>query len=257
MDISELYRQSGNTTNRHPWEIARLRIIRFLLKKQKNKFQHIADIGSGDVFVLSSLASSNFSVSYAAIDSAYSPEIINQLSSLAREKIQFYNSIEQTHSSIEQTDCILLLDVLEHCENDLGVLTHALSASNFTSTGTLLITVPAFQKLFSSHDEILNHYRRYTRKAVAELCARSGLLISRSGYFFFSLLPLRAVQVLFEKLGKRKTTKTIDNWKGGTLLSKLISSILWLDFRLCYFLSGWGINLPGLSCYCLCQKLPS
>jgi hypothetical protein len=256
LDISELYRQKDKLIKRHPWEVTRAKIIHFLLKKQKNKFRHIADIGSGDAFVLSLLESSDFAGNYSAIDNAYNPKIINHLQSLVPGKIRFYNSTEQIPSSAEQTDCILLLDVLEHCENDQVVLTGALS-SNLTSSVTVLVTVPAFQKLFSSHDKVLKHYRRYTRKTVAELCTTSGLSINKSGYFFFSLLPLRIMQVLLEKMGKGKTTKTIDNWRGGTLLSKLISSILWIDFRLCYFLSSLGINLPGLSCYCLCQKSPS
>jgi len=69
-------------------------------------------------------------------------------------------------------------------------------------------------------------------------------------------VTFRIIQKLFEKTGLSNPKKSIDNWKGGTMKTKLISSVLWIDFKICYTLSNWGIKLPGLSCYCLCQKLP-
>lgn len=244
--------------NRHPWEITRAKIVCFMLGRKKEKFRHIADIGSGDAFILSQLTKNKMADHYSAIDTAYTNEIINRIKSQGGlEKIDFFHSATALKEKNYETDCLLLLDVLEHCENDQLVLSEGVSLLSDKDNATVLITVPAFQMLFSDHDRLLKHYRRYNRKKLLRLCLANELTIKKSGYFFFSLLLIRFVKLFARKMGFKKTKKTIDNWEGGNFISKLLSAILWADFRVCYFLSNWGIHLPGLSCYCLCQKLPS
>jgi hypothetical protein len=252
MDLSELYRERSSTINRHPWEVTRARIICFILKKEKRKFEHIFDIGSGDAYVLSQLNKKGLANNYSAVDTGYTDEIINKLKSQRGfESINFLYSAGDPKKP-NKIDCILLLDVLEHCENDQMVLSESISLLKEQNDATVLITVPAFQMLFSDHDRLLKHYRRYTRKNIQRLCLNNNLTIKKSGYFFFSLLVVRLIKNLIGKLGFTKNEKTIDNWKGGPFISKLISAFLWCDFRVCYFLSNLGIHLPGLSCYCLC-----
>lgn len=253
MDITELKRSEGKT-NRHPWEIARSRIISFLLKKTEERFRHIVDFGSGDVYVLNQLVQQKKADQYSAIDTAYDQELISNLDN-ASGQIRFFSSQNEFEAGQPQADLALFLDVLEHCENDHEVLQKAVHSPVFHgSPSHTLITIPAFQSLFSQHDKLLAHYRRYNRKKLLGLCKEAGLKPLQSGYFFFSLLPFRLIQLTGEKLGIRKTKKTIDNWQGGNFITRCITQILWIDFRICYMLSNWGIQLPGLSCYCLCQK---
>jgi len=254
LDISELNRISSQKEfRRHPWELARVRAISFLLKKSFPKYKRILDIGSGDAFVIRQLADKNIADVYTAIDTAYSPQIISTLKENADAGIEFYSGLPENINA----DCILILDVLEHCENDHEVLQDNTRKGAIAEGATVLVTVPAFGGLFSQHDRLLGHHRRYSRKQLKRLLEKNEMQVINDGYFFMSLLPVRIIQLLFEKLNLRKAKKSIDDWKGNNIISNIISTILWADFRVCYFLSRLGINLPGLSCYCLCKKSPS
>jgi len=109
--------------------------------------------------------------------------------------------------SIEQ---ILLLDVLEHIEDDTGFLN--LIRQKLARHGKLLVTVPAFQALWSSEDEEAGHYRRYTLKQFTEAAEEAGFRVCYANYFFgFLVLPILFVRVGLEKIGllKRNEDRTV------------------------------------------------
>lgn len=83
---------------------------------------------------------------------------------------------------------VCLLDVLEHVEDDVGSL-HALGEVLETK-GKILITVPAYQWLWSAHDESLHHFRRYTASQLRKVAERAGLRVARISYFNTLLFPL-------------------------------------------------------------------
>lgn len=254
MDIEE-YKKISNKekAGRHPWEIARARIILFLLKKNDVPYSHILDIGSGDGFILRNLVKNQIAKTYSAFDTAYTDDLILELKTLSyAQDITFDKNFQRNPGN--QSDCILLLDVLEHCENDHEVLGSVVNGDP-TPNASFVITVPAFQGLFSQHDDLLGHFRRYTLTQITDLCESQKLEVIRGGYFFFSLLPIRIFQIFFEKLRLRKPKKTIDNWEANKVITNFISKILWVDFRICYAFSSIGINLPGLSAYCICRRL--
>ncbi len=251
MDITELSRTTTEHSLRHPWETARVRALYYLLG---NDHRHLTDIGAGDAFVIETLARKGVAHHYTAIDTAYTPSLIDQLKQRTSGlPIDFSPAVT---SAQPDSDAAMLADVIEHCEDDAAVLNNTVQQV-LQPDGTLLITVPAFQSLFSQHDKLLLHYRRYTRKQLIQLCRAQDLEVISSGYFFFTLLPPRLIRLLGEKAGWWKTTQSIDNWNGSKLVSRIISSILWFDFRVSHAFSSIGIHLPGLSCYCLCKKRPS
>jgi hypothetical protein len=248
MDITELQRQQ--TTKRHPWEIERVQVLQYFIKKQKTLPQHIVDIGGGDAFVIKSLCKNKIGSEYTAIDTAYSDTVIEQI----KDKncpIYFYKEIPNV---LSHPDCILLMDVLEHCEDDAALLQKAKEVA--TANTTFYISVPAYQQLFSKHDVKLKHYRRYSENQLRKLCKQTGLVVVESGYFFSSLLLIRCIQLFLEKTGLLKTKKTIDNWNGSNALTKMICALLRIDFLLSRTASKAGIHLPGLSAFCICHPLP-
>ncbi|MEE8116593.1 MAG: class I SAM-dependent methyltransferase [Gemmatimonadales bacterium] len=85
-------------------------------------------------------------------------------------------------------DVLLAMDVLEHIEDDAEALSHWLSFVK--PGGYVLITVPAFDWLWSNHDERLGHVRRYTRSSVDRLSERCGLERIRTRYAFGYVLPI-------------------------------------------------------------------
>ncbi|OQP61993.1 hypothetical protein A3860_30375 [Niastella vici] len=258
MDITEFKRlTSTNNVNRHPWELTRVRIAHFLLTRYNIPCNAIADVGSGDAFVLKYLQQLNPGSTFAAIDHAYTPEIIELLKKgTTGDRIHFFNALENAFAWSPFT-CVLLMDVIEHIQHDSTFMKDLVKASGTNNEVRFLITVPAFQSLFSKHDELLLHYRRYNIKRLTSLCRENNLQIIASGYFFFSLVPARILQLFAEKLRLRKPKKAVDNWEGGPFISKIISFILWIDFRICFSLNKLNIRLPGLSCYCLCQRSAS
>ncbi|MEM6472435.1 MAG: class I SAM-dependent methyltransferase [Planctomycetota bacterium] len=84
---------------------------------------------------------------------------------------------------------ILMLDVLEHIEHPSETLRQATSL--LADDGILLITVPAFQFLWTRHDEINHHYRRYTKTTINSLAAESGVQLKRTEYFFHWLVAAK------------------------------------------------------------------
>jgi SAM-dependent methyltransferase len=93
---------------------------------------------------------------------------------------------------------VLLLDVLEHFADPLPMLRRSIELVD--ATGTLLITVPAFRSLWTSHDDLNHHYARYTRSALAELVEASGGEVRQARYFYQWMVPLKLAAHLKESV---------------------------------------------------------
>lgn len=87
-------------------------------------------------------------------------------------------------------DLICMLDVLEHIDNDLLALKSLRKKLN--QNGRLLITVPAYQFMWSQHDVVHHHKRRYLKKQLIETLKQSGYKILYTTYFNTFLFPVIA-----------------------------------------------------------------
>ncbi|NBC24746.1 MAG: hypothetical protein GVX78_03930, partial [Bacteroidetes bacterium] len=166
-----------------------------------------------------------------------------------------YDSVEdflqRNHEVIP--DIILLLDVIEHIEDDKAFLTYLKNSGVVGAETRLLITVPAYQKLFSSHDVYLKHYRRYTVKSLKESLSAAGMISLRNGYFFTSLVMARSVQKLLGIGDKIDEQKGISAYKPKPILDQVFFGILMADFHLIKLFRLIGIKFPGLSCFSICK----
>lgn len=90
----------------------------------------------------------------------------------------------------ELFDLVVMLDVLEHIADDRASLLRIKTL--LRDGGYLLLTVPAFQSLWSHHDELLNHHRRYRRRGLVGLLRDCGFRTVKATYFNSLLFPLAA-----------------------------------------------------------------
>jgi SAM-dependent methyltransferase len=105
-------------------------------------------------------------------------------------------------------DLIALLDVLEHVDNRTESL--ASMARKLTPNGKILVTVPAYQWMWSAHDRAHHHKLRYSRKALRRDAEAAGLRVRKIGYFNSLLFPLAAMVRIAGKIaGKSSSDDTL------------------------------------------------
>jgi SAM-dependent methyltransferase len=85
---------------------------------------------------------------------------------------------------------IAVLDVVEHIEDDVAAL--EAMAQCLAPGGKILITVPAHRWMWSAHDVVNHHHRRYSKASLEKAIAAAGLRPDKLGYFNSLLFPLAA-----------------------------------------------------------------
>jgi 2-polyprenyl-3-methyl-5-hydroxy-6-metoxy-1,4-benzoquinol methylase len=254
MDLRELeLTHQGNT---HPWELARMQIVKKILTKTAKNESVFIDIGCGDAFLVSELCKSRPFNTFLGYDINYTQAQLKQLNAKFFEipNLELGCSLNSFGDKVGKVTHVLLLDVIEHIEDDLGFLKDIKSV--IPKNTEFLITVPAFQSLYTSHDTFLGHYRRYNRKQLISVLTESGYKVTACNYFFFTILFAR----LIRKLTERKKSEKIDvdgisNWDGGMVLTLFVKTFLLFDFRITELLNKLGIHFPGLSIYCICKPV--
>ena len=103
-----------------------------------------------------------------------------------------------------------------------------------TPQGTLIITVPAFQWMWSYADHVLGHYRRYTRPMLAAELEGAGFRIERISYFHSWLLPVAWVFRKLRALTGR--TESADDFPVPAPINRALNGVcrleLWLMSRM-------------------------
>ena len=105
-------------------------------------------------------------------------------------------------------DLITMLDVIEHIDDDIGVLRQAFELLN--PNGRILVTVPAYEFLWSQYDELNHHKRRYVRSRLIEVIRASGFSIEMASYYNTILFPTAFVRRIFERFIRPKNDSTLD-----------------------------------------------
>jgi SAM-dependent methyltransferase len=102
---------------------------------------------------------------------------------------------------------VALLDVVEHCDDDLRVLRECCRVC--APGGYVAVTVPAFQWLWTDNDTINGHKRRYNEKQLRAALQTAGFTPRRVTYAFFLVFPLAAGLLVLRRLrGRRQEVAT-------------------------------------------------
>jgi hypothetical protein len=258
MDLVEARLQGFAVASRHPWERARLALVSRLIARHApvRPGDVVVDVGCGDTFVAESLARRYPDAMFYAVDSAFTPALIEVLSArLTVSNVSLYPSIDDIPSG-QAAALVLLMDVLEHVEDDLGLLHHVTRHRCFSGSTRLLITVPSYTALFCAHDRFLGHHRRYTIATLNAVLNSARLLPIEEGHLFASLVPLRLLQLLREKVvgTQAHEVEGLAGWKSGETLGRSLASLLEWDGRMGLALLRLGVPWPGLSNFAVCRR---
>lgn len=260
MDICEATSFEREKTHRHPWELARIEVVKNFLNpilfQKPNTI--ILDLGCGDVFVAQQLSYSYPTAAFHCVDIAFTPEIITTIAEPVKKMpISLYSSTQECKNNIPQkVDVVLLLDVIEHIEDEITFLKELRQSGLIDNKTKIIITVPAFQSLFSNHDVYLKHYRRYNISLLNNHLQQAGFESQQTGYFFFSLLFLRVIQKMVQGNKLVNVEKGIGAYQPKGWIDILMIKTLYLDFLIGNFFRILGVKLPGLSCFSICQQQP-
>lgn len=240
MDLSEVVDPNAR---RHPWETARAEALRRILAGHGlTRAESVLDYGCGDAFTGRVIARALGAPRLVGVDSALIAEdehTVRDRSALGSERFEL----------------LLLLDVLEHVDDDVSLL-RELAEHHVSSGGAVLITVPAGPWLFGPHDEALGHRRRYTQRQIVGVARSAGLDPVGSGNLFAALWAVRAgeraAELLLPRLADRP--RGIGRWNGGALTTRVIEAALVTEARALRWLEGRGAPGVGLSTWVLCRR---
>lgn len=114
-----------------------------------------------------------------------------------RERIHL-GFFDESYQTDDRFDLIVMLDVLEHIEDANAALAKAVAL--LSENGRLIITVPAFRSLWTSHDDLNHHFTRYTKESFEDLAGQSGFQIGAMRYLFHWTYPAKLLIRLKEKM---------------------------------------------------------
>jgi SAM-dependent methyltransferase len=197
----EAYKEMIELQEKHWWFVARREVIQSIMNLQMNESStsKVLEIGcgvGGNVGLLSQ--SGNYlgiDMHRSAVD--YCSEKFPQFDFQCTRM----EDIPREFSS-NKFDSIYILDVLEHIDDQIAILK---STQNYLNqNGKILLTVPAFEFLWSPHDDFVHHVRRYTKNGLKKTLEEAGFKIERISYFNSILFPLALIQRLSMRLVKKK-----------------------------------------------------
>jgi len=151
---------------RHWWWRARQHAVLSTLQRLNGAApQRFLDIGCGDGLLFDELEKAG-EVQGVEVDAT----IVSD-DNPWRDRI-YVGAFDERYQPDKLFTTILMLDVLEHLADPRAALQHALAL--LEPDGKMLITVPAFRLLWTTHDELNHHYTRYTKRTFEQLAAPLG-----------------------------------------------------------------------------------
>jgi ubiquinone/menaquinone biosynthesis C-methylase UbiE len=237
---TDLYQDMYETESHHWWHIAKRKTIIALLKKYMHPTNNlkIADIGCGTGKNLEEFSRFGHVTGVDQSPEALKFCKIRGLSDLVEA------SVEKLPLRDNEYDAITLLDVLEHIDEhpSLREIFRILKPG-----GILIVTVPAFQFLWSSWDVVLHHKRRYTASQLSRTLLQAGFVIQKLTYLYaFLVLPAFVIRRL-----KKSSPNYGSDFKIGNRLSNVILGLLSCVERVI----ALSIGIPfGTSVVCVAKK---
>jgi SAM-dependent methyltransferase len=219
----------------HWWYRGRRRVLRAELDRLPLPADaRLLDAGCGSGRTLDELARYG---RVAGVD--LSPEAVGAARRRGHEDVQV-GRVEALPFADATFDVVTCLDVVEHTPDDRATLAELRRVTR--PGGLLIVTVPAYQSLWSWHDEVNLHYRRYDSASLRTAAAAGGWSVVGDTHFNgLLLLPAAAVRVA-QRHRRAHAHSDLD------LTPRALNRVLELPLRLESRLLASGGRLPaGLS----------
>ena len=201
----ELYDAHDKLEDRHWWFEGRRRVIREVMRRHllPRARRTILDVGcgSGGMFPLL--------MEFGEVDGAeYSDDARSRAArKFPQRRVEPCALPEQLPEG--QWDVVTAFDVIEHLDEPVRSLETMRSRLPFD--GQVVVTVPAFQFLWSPHDVANQHRRRYGRLELVSHLSSAGFKVTFVSYFNTLLFPAVAGALMLKKaLGKNEASMNLD-----------------------------------------------
>jgi SAM-dependent methyltransferase len=217
-------------------------------------------VGAGDAY-LASVLLPRLGPDGAVLcyDAHYQTDVLEELRAQATPGLTFTSQRPQ-----DAFDLVLLLDVLEHVPDDRDLLAGVVR-DLIRPGGFLLASVPAWPELFTQHDRMLGHHRRYRPARLQQLLQQCDLTVVEQGGLFHSLLAVRGWEKLAELVrgilsrpspesASAVADTAVGRWQGRAWLTQAALSGLALDRAIGQMCARAGVVLPGLSAWAIAKK---
>ena len=197
----------------------------------------LLDVGAGSGFFSRHLLARTPLRAAYCVDPNYTHEWSEEVEG---KPLRFLRSTESVDA-----DLVLLMDVVEHVDDDVALLREYASKSR--RDATFLISVPAFQFLWSAHDVFLGHRRRYSLKSLEATVRAAGLTVTGGGYYYGAVFPI-AMLVRLARRGTAHEGASSDLRPHHPLVNKLLLSVCRAELPLLKH-----NRLFGLTAFCLAR----
>jgi SAM-dependent methyltransferase len=193
-----VYQQMAELDDRHWWYRARRRIIADLIRREAKppSDARILEIGCGTGHNLAMLSG------FGHVDGLELDDEARALSEQRLGRSVLSSPLPELAGVPERHyDLVGAFDVIEHIDDDEAAL--ASIGTRLKPGGKLVMTVPAHPWMWSAHDVVNHHKRRYSKRSLRKLIDASPLQLERIGYFNSLLFPLAVAERAASKLRGR------------------------------------------------------
>jgi Methyltransferase domain len=239
MDLKEEH-ILGDKIRSHWYYVAKGRAMRAFLGRIESG--EVLDVGAGSGVFSRQLIDEGLCDRATCVDPNYTEERIDDYHG---KPIEFVRATTRPAQKL-----ILMMDVLEHVSEDVSLLRDY--TQDAKAGALVLITVPAFQFMWSGHDVFLDHHRRYTIATIEAVVRKAGLTPIKSRYFFGSLFVFVAAARLMKnalspggKPAAASDLRLYPDWLNAVLIG-----VHDIERRTLFRFN----RLFGLSVFCLCRK---